>query len=243
MTGDLLIEIKGLSFAYPGREPVLSGLDFELAPGARIGLMGENGTGKTTLLHLVMGLLTPESGVIRLFGEKAETEKDFARARQKIGFLFQNADDQLFSPTVLEDVAFGPLNQGLPASEAKRIAVETLRDLGLDGFENRVTHRLSGGEKKLAALATVMAMRPRLLLLDEPTTGLDEKTKIKIADILKRLDVSFVIVSHEWDFIAETTTEIYGMTDGKILYNGQTAQVAHTHVHAHPLGGVPHDHD
>ena len=151
---NLLINLEGVSFNYPGGPPVLNQLDFKLNRGNRIGLIAPNGSGKTTLLHLIMGLLKPSAGRIEIFGKRTRDEKDFADVRRKIGLLFQDADDQLFSPTVLEDVAFGPLNLGKPKNEALQIAQKTLDFLGLNGFEDRITFKLSGGEKRLVSLAT-----------------------------------------------------------------------------------------
>jgi cobalt/nickel transport system ATP-binding protein len=176
-------------------------------PGKHIGLIGPNGCGKTTLLHLIKGLLRPQAGSIVVFGQEVRKEKDFVDVRQKVGLLFQNADDQLFCPTVLEDVAFGPLNQGKKPEEAIKTAHETIERLGLEGFEDRVTYELSGGSKKLVSLATVLAMQPRVLLLDEPTAGLDEKTKERLIHILTNLEITFMIVSHENDFLQHTVGE------------------------------------
>ena len=150
--------------------------------------------------------MRPRAGSISILGQEVKKEKDFVAVRQKVGLLFQNADDQLFCPTVMEDVAFGPLNQGKPPAVAMQIARETMERLGLHGFEDRVTYKLSGGEKKLVSLATVMAMEPQLLLLDEPTAGLDEKTKDRLIHILKSLDIAYMIVSHERDFLNHTVT-------------------------------------
>jgi cobalt/nickel transport system ATP-binding protein len=200
-----LIELQNITFTYPGApQPVFQDFNFQLLPGKHIGLMGPNGCGKTTLLHLIMGLLRPQAGSIVIFGQEVKKEKDFVDVRRKVGLLFQNADDQLFCPTVLEDVAFGPLNLGKPPAEAISIARETIARLGLTGFEDRVTYKLSGGEKKLVSLATVLAMEPQLLLLDEPTAGLDEKTKDRLIHILKHLDIGYMIVSHEHDFLNHT---------------------------------------
>ncbi|MEW6658917.1 MAG: ABC transporter ATP-binding protein [Thermodesulfobacteriota bacterium] len=208
MMSEALIELHNITFAYPGSSnPVFQDFNFKLLPGKHVGLIGPNGCGKTTLLHLVMGLLRPQAGRIFVFGQEVSKEKDFVSVRQKVGLLFQNADDQLFCPTVLEDVAFGPLNQGRPPAEALGIARETMARLGLDGFEERVTYKLSGGEKKLVSLATVLAMQPQLLLLDEPTTGLDEKTRRRLIRILQDLDIAYLIVSHEHDFLEHTVTE------------------------------------
>jgi cobalt/nickel transport system ATP-binding protein len=208
MMNEPLIELHDLTFAYPGAlHPVFQGFDFQLLPGKHIGLIGPNGCGKTTLLHLIMGLLRPQAGSIVIFGQGVKKEKDFVDVRKKVGLLFQNADDQLFCPTVLEDVAFGPLNQGKKPAEAIKAARETIERLGLEGFEDRVTYKLSGGEKKLVSLATVLAMQPRVLLLDEPTAGLDEKTKERLIHILRNLDITFMIVSHENDFLQHTVGE------------------------------------
>ncbi len=203
-----LIALQNLTFSYPGASrPVFHDFNFQLLPGKHIGLIGPNGCGKTTLLHLIMGLLKPQAGRIVIFGQEVSTEKDFVEVRQKVGLLFQNADDQLFCPTVLEDVAFGPLNQGKTPAEAIRIARETMARLGLDGFEERVTYKLSGGEKKLVSLAAVLAMQPQLLLLDEPTAGLDEETKHRLVHILQDLGTPYMIVSHEPDFLNHTVKE------------------------------------
>jgi cobalt/nickel transport system ATP-binding protein len=200
-----LIALHNITFTYLGApQPVFQDFHYQLLPGEHIGLIGPNGSGKTTLLHLIMGLLRPQAGSIVIFGQEVKKEKDFVEVRQKVGLLFQNADDQLFCPTVLEDVAFGPLNQGKPPAEAISIAKETMAHLGLHGFEDRVTYKLSGGEKKLVSLATVLAMKPQLLLLDEPTAGLDEKTKDRLVHILQHLDIGYMIVSHENDFLNHT---------------------------------------
>jgi cobalt/nickel transport system ATP-binding protein len=241
-TENPIIQLENVCFSYPNGRPVLDNLQFEIKQGRKLGLIGPNGSGKTTFLHIVMGLLRISSGKVIIFGKSVETEQDFTRARQKMGFLFQNADDQLFSPTVLEDVAFGPLNLGKKPEEARQISLDTLKALNLEGFEDRVTHRLSGGEKKLVALATVLVMKPDVLLLDEPTTGLDEDTSRRIIDILNGLDISYVIVSHEYDFLARTTRDIYTMQGGKILYNGRSENL-HSHYHRHLQGKAPHSHD
>jgi cobalt/nickel transport system ATP-binding protein len=208
MMTEPLIELHDITFSYPGvPRPVFQDFHYQLLPGEHIGLIGPNGAGKTTLLHLIMGLLRPQVGRIVVFGQEVKKEKDFMEVRQKVGLLFQNADDQLFCPTVLDDVAFGPLNQGKPPAEAIDIARETMARLGLTGFEDRVTYKLSGGEKKLVSLATVLAMEPQLLLLDEPTAGLDEKTKERLIHILQHLDIGFMIVSHENDFLNHTVKQ------------------------------------
>ena len=236
-----IIRLKDITFAYPGGNLVFDKLTFDLYRGNRTGLMGPNGSGKTTLFHIIMGLLKPASGTIEIFGKPVTEEKDFMQVRPKIGLLFQDPDDQLFSPTVLEDVAFGPLNLGKSRDEAVAVARKTLAYLGLVGFEDRVTYKLSGGEKRLISLATVLAMEPEVLLLDEPTNGLDDKTRIKIKEVLSGIDLSYILISHDFDFLDETTNAVYLMENGRILTD-EEVQV-HRHTHAHPQGAVPHEHE
>ena len=237
----LIINLEDISFGYPGRPLVLDKLNLQFYQGDRMGLMGPNGSGKTTLFHIIMGLIKHSSGGIEIFGGPVKEKKDFGSVRQRIGLLFQDADDQLFSPTVLEDVAFGPLNLGKSQDEAKGIARRTLASLGLAEFEHRTTYKLSGGEKKLVSLATVLAMEPKVLLLDEPITGLDEATEKRIIDILKGLDLSYILVSHNIDFLMETTHYIGYMANGKISVDHES--IPHTHVHTHKHGRYVHKHD
>jgi cobalt/nickel transport system ATP-binding protein len=236
----VLINLSKIRYAYPGGRLVLNDLDFQLHAGDRIGLVAPNGSGKTTMFHIIMGLIKPLSGTVEVFDQPREAEVDFAEVRQRIGLLFQDADDQLFSPTVLEDVAFGPLNLGKSRDEAMTVAIKTLDFLGLNGFENRVTHKLSGGEKRLVSLATVLAMEPEVLLLDEPSTGLDASTKHTLIDILNGLDLSFVLISHEFDFLSKTAAHIYTMDGGRIRFDQELD--IHTHEHAHLMGKQPHRH-
>ncbi len=238
---DPLISLKNISYAYPGGRQVLDTVNLEFFRGNRIGLIGPNGSGKTTLFHIIMGLLAPGSGSIEIFGESITTEKDFVPVRRRIGMLFQDSDDQLFNPTVIEDVAFGPLNLGKSRDEAMEAARKTLQFLGLLGFEDRITYKLSGGEKRLVSLATVLAMAPEVLLLDEPATGLDDKTKENIRAILSDIDLSFILISHDLDFLDSTTNGIYFMENGKLITDGDVEM--HQHVHAHPHGARPHEHD
>jgi cobalt/nickel transport system ATP-binding protein len=234
-----VIELSDITYAFPGREDTLKGLTFHLHPGEKLGLFGPNGAGKSTMLHILMGLLTPDKGEVSLFGTPLSDAKAFEAARLRIGFLFQNSDDQLFCPTVLDDVAFGPLNQGLDREEAARRAREALEIVGLEGFEERVPHRLSGGEKKLVALATILSMRPEVLVLDEPTTGLSPEAKKRLLDILAGLDMARLVVSHDPDFLAATTDRLLALRDGRIK-PGELKP--HSHVHVHEEGDLPHEH-
>lgn len=235
-----IIRLRDIGFAYPGGRPVLDSLCFDMRKGDRIGLVAPNGSGKTTLLHIVMGLLKPDRGRIEIFGRPVREEKDFVAVRQRIGLLFQDADDQLFSPTVLEDVAFGPLNMGKSKQEAVAIASRVLDQLGLQGFEERITFKLSGGEKRLVSLATVLAMEPEVLLLDEPTSGLDERTKARLKEILLAIDLSYLLISHEFDFMAEVVDTFYTLNGGRMVED--TEMHLHDHAHCHPLGRLPHEH-
>ena len=239
-TNHLLINLEDVCFSFPGGGPVLHDVSLQLCEGERIGLIGPNGSGKTSLFHVIMGLLKPTSGKIEIFGNQMESEKEFKTVRQRIGLLFQDPDDQLFSPTVLEDVTFGPLNQGKSIAEAKQIARETLASLGLSKVEDRVTYKMSGGEKRLVSLATVLAMKPEVLLLDEPTTGLDPETTEKMVEILTKLDLAYISISHNMDFIIQTVDKVLGMIDGRIVPEEET--VLHSHIHAHGFGRLLHNH-
>jgi cobalt/nickel transport system ATP-binding protein len=235
-----IIKLKDINFSYPAGKTVLNNLDFEFYSGDRVGLIAPNGSGKTTFLHLIMGLNSPVSGDIELFGQTVKSSNDFEEARQRIGLLFQDADDQLFSPTVIDDVAFGPLNLGKSREEALEIAMQTLAALGLEGFEDRITFKLSGGEKRLVALATVLAMGPDVLLLDEPLNGLDYDASIKIGEIISGLDQSYIIISHDIDFLLYTTEKICSIKHGRIIFEDESH--IHEHRHIHPHGLKPHKH-
>ena len=241
MANNALIALRDVDFSYPGGPRVLKNLDFDLYAGERVGLLAPNGSGKTTLFHVIMGLLKPVRGRIILFGRTVTKEADFAAVRRRIGLLFQDADDQLFSPTVLEDVAFGPLNLGKSREEAIAVARQTLTRLGLSGFEDRVTFRLSGGEKRLVSLATVLAMEPEVLLLDEPTTGLDDQTRETLAGLINDLDLAYILISHNTRFLEQTVDVTYSMEDGHIKTD--EALHFHEHVHAHKHGRIPHRHE
>lgn len=239
-TNNLIVNLQDISFSYPDSPPVLDKLNLKFFRYDRIGLIGPNGSGKTTLFHIIMGLLKHTSGSIEIFGKPVTEEKEFDEVRRKIGMLFQDADDQLFSPTVLEDVAFGPLNLGMSRDEAVDIAKRTLESLDLAGFEDRITYKLSGGEKRLVSLATILAMKPEVLLLDEPTAGLDDKTKAKLLSILSNLDLSFILISHEIDFLFEITDSIYTMENNRIVSDKEAH--LHHHIHSHPHSLYTHKH-
>ena len=216
-----IFALEHISFTYPGGRQVFRDMDFALYPDRKIGLYGPNGSGKTTFFRLIMGLAAPQEGRILFHGRPLETEKDFRELRCKVGLVLQHAEDQLFCPTVLEDVAFGPLNLGCTQDEARDRAASTLERLGLAGFENRLTHRLSGGEKKLVSLATVLVMEPEALLLDEPTNGLDPIGIEELRDQIRGFaaaGTTVIVSSHilsEVQQMADTIGIIYG---GRLAY-------------------------
>ena len=175
------------------------------------------GRGVIPFYQSVVGLLKSKGGDIEIFNKPRRRESDFLDVRERVGLLFQDPEDQLFCPTVVEDVAFGPLNKGKTHDEAEAIVVETLELLGLRGYENRITYRLSGGEKRLVSLATVLAMKPEVLLLDEPVSGLDDETTKRIIDILTQLQVTMIVISHDHDFLREVTSKTVEIRDRCIV--------------------------
>jgi cobalt/nickel transport system ATP-binding protein len=172
-------------------------------------------------LQLIVGLLRPVRGRIAAFGQDRVVEADFHEVRRRVGLLFQDADDQLFCPTVAEDVAFGPLNLGKPRDEVRRIVAETLNSLGLAGYEHRITYHLSGGEKRLVALATVLAMQPDVLLLDEPNGELDDAAVERLVSILAGLPQAMIVVSHSREFWERVTTGVVELREGKVVAAGR----------------------
>lgn len=212
-----LVELCDVHFAYEADRPVLRGAGLRLAAGERVSLLGGNGAGKTTLLHVIVGLLKPQAGSVFAFGAVRRSEREFWDVRARVGLLFQDPDDQLFSPTVLEDVAFGPLNLGRSREGARAIAAATLGKLAIGELAERATHRLSGGEKRLVALATVLAMEPELLLLDEPTLGLDESAQLRLLEILAGLPQSLCIVSHDRSVHARLATRGVELRAGRVV--------------------------
>lgn len=226
-----LFELEGVKFGYPGH-PVLESIDLSLHPGERVALVGANGAGKTTLLHLMVGLCAPLGGRITAFGLTRRGEPDFHQVRLRTGLLFQDPDDQLFCPTVLEDVAFGPLNQGRSREQALEIAEATLATLELGGLGHRVTYKLSGGEKRLASLATVLAMQPEVLLLDEPTNGLDEATERRLVEHLEALPQAMFFISHDRRFVERLAHRALLLRDGR-LQEAVLHAHPHSHIHSH----------
>ncbi|NVK19431.1 MAG: ABC transporter ATP-binding protein [Methylocystaceae bacterium] len=213
---DKLIELKNIHFAYPAHQATLKGVDFSLSTGERIAITGPNGAGKSTLFHIIVGLNQPTQGEVFAFGEKRDKEADFKEVRRRIGLVFQDPDDQLFCPTVAEDIAFGLFNLGKPTDEVMQIVEDTLHNMHLGHLRERATHNLSGGEKRLVSLACVLSMQPDILLLDEPTNALDEGTQERLLEILTNLPQALVIISHDAHFRRKVTERYLSLEDGQL---------------------------
>ncbi|MBW3587322.1 MAG: energy-coupling factor ABC transporter ATP-binding protein [Cyanobacteria bacterium 0813] len=216
------IEVQDLVFGYPEQKPVLRGISFTLNPGERVALLGLTGAGKSTLLENLIGLKMPQSGEIRVQGKKLE-EATLSQARRQIGFCFQDANDQLFMPTILEDVTFGPRNYGVPPGVARDRALSLLDEFGLLEFANRSAHELSGGQRRLAALAAILALEPTILILDEPTNGLDPSWRRHLAKVLSQLPIEVILIaSHNLNWIGKTTQRALVLADGEIKVDRKT---------------------
>ena len=242
-----IFALHNISVSYPRADaehtanvPVLHNVNFALHEGEHAGLYGPNGCGKTTLFRCITGLVRPSAGEIVFMGRPCTGETDFVRLRQQVGFALQQADDQLFFPSVLEDVAFGPLNLGLPQQDAHERALDCLEQLGVAAFAPRLVHQLSAGEKRLVALAGILAMQPRALLLDEPTTGLDPAATARLTEVLRSLPCARITVSHDWDFVQATSDSFYTISDCQLV--PLAPGCVHTHTHVHPLGDTKHEH-
>ncbi len=211
-----LIELDDIHFAYPLHEPVLRGVGLRLDAGERLCLTGFNGAGKSTLLRIVLGLIPPQRGRVVAFSQERRREADFLEVRRRAGMVFQDADDQLFCPTVAEDVAFGPLNLGKTCGETLAVVDAVLDRLGILHLRDRITYKLSGGEKRLVPLAAVLAMEPEVLLLDEPTTALDEPATERLIEILLTLPQAMIVVSHDPRFRERVATRTLRLENGLI---------------------------
>lgn len=212
-----LLKLELINYKYPQKEAhVLHNANLELNAGEILGLLGSNGSGKSTLLHIASGLIVPHSGTVTLCGRECVNEEEFSKARKNLGYLLQNSEDMLFCPTILEDVAFGPYNNGKTSKEAQDIAWDTLKSLEIEQFADSNGNSLSGGEKKLAALACILAMKPKLLFLDEPTNNLDPQAREKMIHILKEQQICSLIISHDIEFIRNLCTRFCVLEHGHV---------------------------
>ncbi|MCD4781837.1 MAG: energy-coupling factor ABC transporter ATP-binding protein [Candidatus Omnitrophica bacterium] len=211
-----LIKLKNIYYEYPGEIKVFELLNFSLKKGQRAGIIGSNGSGKTTLFSLIMGLAYPQKGDVVLFEKQCSQEKDFVLARKKIGYLFQDPDDQVFCPTVEEDIAFGPLNLGVKLDDVKKLTEELVKELGIESLLKRITTKLSWGQKRLVSLAGVLAMNPDVLILDEPTASIDDNVIKKITEYFKKNDYSLLIASHDKKFLKNLCTDNFYLKNGNL---------------------------
>lgn len=217
-----VLAVSGLSFWYSGRLPVLKDLNLKVWPGERVGVIGPNGTGKTTFFLLVCGVLKPAAGEIRLFG-KPVVPGEF---RPEAGMVFQNPDDQLFCPTVRDDVAFGPRNLALSKEEVDARVRDALTVTGIIELGDHPPHHLSGGQKRLAAIAGVLAMHPRLVIYDEPTSNLDSRYRRRLINFLRTSPQEAVLVaSHDLEFILEVCSRVLLMDGGHIVAGGDPKEI------------------
>ena len=213
--------LEALNFAYPKQPAILDSLNLTIESGERVGLIGPNGAGKTTLFLAICGILKAKAGEILVFGEAVKA----GTFNPNIGLVFQNPDDQLFSPTVWEDVAFGPENLQLPSSQVKQQVEEALEITGTSALANQVPHHLSGGQKCMVAIATVLAMHPQLILYDEPSANLDLSARRRLIDFLKQSQQTSVISSHDLELILEVCDRAILLDDGKIIADGNCREV------------------
>ncbi len=222
--GKIVLRLQEIHFAYQKSSPVFSGLNLQVRRGERLGIIGPNGAGKSTLLLLLNGLLKPEKGRVEVFGEAISPESEM-KVRQTVGLVFQNPEDQLFCPTVFDDVAFGPLNFGLSKEQVTARVRQALNEVGLSHFEERSTLNLSFGEKKLVALATVLSMQPEIVALDEPTSNLDAIHRRKIMRWVSQNGRTCLITSHDLDMIYDTCQRTIILNRGQIVADGPSEQI------------------
>jgi cobalt/nickel transport system ATP-binding protein len=219
-----LIEVRALRFRYEDGTPALDGVDFRLMPGETVAVLGANGSGKTTFVHHLNGLLTGE-GFISVCGLPME-KKNLPEIRRKVGLVFQDSDEQLFMPSVLEDVAFGPLNLGLTPESAEAAARKALAEVGMEHAAARPPYHLSAGEKKRVALAGILAMQPEILVLDEPTTFLDPPAQRGLVRLLIRLPQAKLVVTHHIGFARSLASRAVFFEKGKIVREGDVDEIA-----------------
>jgi cobalt/nickel transport system ATP-binding protein len=220
----LKIELENITFSYLAGAPVIDDLTLSIEQGESVGIIGANGAGKSTLLQLLLGLLIPQQGRI-VVGHTPLTPKTLPWVRERIGLVFQDPDDQLFMPTIAEDVAFGPRNRGLDEVTVSQLVKTALETVGISELADRPPYKLSGGEKKAASLATVLAMEPDVLVLDEPTASLDPRARRKVLNLLKQFEHTRLITSHDLDLILDVCDRTIVLQNGKILADGPSNQI------------------
>ncbi len=217
------IDVKNLHYTYPDGQVALRGVDLYIAPGEKVALVGPNGAGKSTLLLHLNGILRGE-GEVQVCGQPIN-DKTLGSVRAAVGLVFQDPDDQLFSPSVFDDVAFGPLYMGLDEENIQQRVEQSLDAVGMRGVERRVPHHLSGGEKKRVAIATVLAMDPEILVLDEPTAGLDPRTRRGLINLLRELPQTMLVSTHDMGLVAESFQRTIVINEGRVVADGPTKKL------------------
>ena len=257
--GEPLFDLRDVGYKYGGRQTALDGVSLTIWPGERVALLGANGSGKSTLLKILDGVVGPTSGTIRALGRDVAAVaagEDGFRFHREVGLVFQDPDIQLFSATVLDDVAFGPLQLGLTNDEVKERSDEALAEMGIAHLADRAPFELSGGEKKRAAIASVLSLRPEVVLLDEPTASLDPRTKWVLVDLIQRLAAAgrtLIVATHELDIVPLIADRVVVLSEqGRVVADGSPAAILadrdllicanliHEHLHEH--GAVAHSH-
>jgi cobalt/nickel transport system ATP-binding protein len=218
------LEVKDLAFAYPDGTQALFGVDLTIGRGERVALLGPNGAGKTTLVLHLNGVHPAQAGGVRVGGLPVVNDH-LREVRRRVGIVFQDPDDQLFMPTVRDDVAFGPANLGLKGDELEERVVQALTAVGMEASADRAPHHLSFGQRRRVAVATVLAMRPQILVLDEPSSNLDPAGRRELADILRSLEITMLMVTHDLPYGLELCPRSVVMNGGRIVADGSTSEV------------------
>lgn len=224
-----MITFDNVSFAYETGAPVLRGVSFHIAPGEAVGLIGANGAGKSTIMKLMLGLLPCTEGEIRVDGVRVE-KKTLPQIRRTLGFVLQDSDSQMFMPTVYEDMMFAPRNYGLSKEEAEQKVDAVLEQLGLAELKHRHNHKISGGEKRMAAIATILAMEPKAILMDEPSIALDPFNRRTVIHAINGLSMTKLIASHDLDMILDTCSRVLLLSGGQLVADGRAEDILRDRV-------------
>lgn len=219
-----IVEVKDLHYTYPDGTSVLHGVSFRIGHGEAVAIVGANGAGKSTLLLHLNGCLTPQKGAVRI-GDFPLTRKTIEQVRRTVGMVFQDPDDQLFMPVVHDDVAFGPLNLGLPAEDVEERVENALAIVGASHLKDRPPYRLSGGEKRVVSIATVLSMSPSILVMDEPTANLDPRARRRLIELLKTFDHTVIVATHDLDMVLDLCSRTIVLKDGRVLADGPSAEL------------------
>lgn len=219
-----IIEVKEVEYTYPDNTEALRGISFRITHGESVAIVGANGAGKSTLLAHLSGLCTPSKGLVRI-GDYPVSKQTLQHIRRSVGMVFQNPDDQLFMPTVFDDVAFGPLNLGLPPNEVEKRVANALEIVGAGRLANRAPYKLSGGQKRAVAIATVLAMLPDVLVMDEPSAGLDPLARRQLINLLKSFEHTKIVATHDLDLVVDVCARTIVLAEGKVIADGPTLQI------------------